>query len=140
MVNDKCPFTGALIGRQFGCQCSEEVTRREGPSIACNNTDMQAQCTQLFSQMKSAAITKLGYEDDLTQIPHAVLMKIQMGGLCGLQNIVNKKESGAESKALSVGDIQALVSGANQTFGSIENIPLNDLVEDIIHYKLKRRR
>ena len=88
MENYKCAFSGALIGKQYGCQYALEVTRREGPSIACTSANLHEQCALLMVELKAAAIPHFGFEDDLTQMPHSVIMKIQSGGLAALRSFM----------------------------------------------------
>jgi hypothetical protein len=135
MENYKCAFSGALIGKQYNCQYALEVTRREGPSIACTSATMHQKCAMLMEDLKAAALPQFGHEDDLTQMPHSVLMKIQSGGLAGLQ----KHLQGASSVTV-VDNIAQLVTDAEQRFGRLSAIPYGDFVQDIVEFKLRRRR
>lgn len=135
MEHYKCAFTGALIGKQYGCQCALDVTRREGPSIACTSQSMQEKCAALLHSLKSTALPQFGYEDDLSQMPHSVLIKIQMGGLAGLQRQLQNA-----SELYPVGDIQQLILEAEHQYHSVVNIPVTLLVPDMLDFKLPRRK
>jgi hypothetical protein len=135
MENYKCAFSGALIGKQYGCQCALEVTRREGPSIACTSADMHLQCAGLLDQLKAAALPHFGFEDDLTQMPHSTMMKIQSGGLAALQ-----KHLDGTFDLPNVANVAQLVITAEQRYGGLSEIPYAELVQDIVEYKLRRRR
>ena len=135
MENYKCAFAGALIGKQYGCQYALEVTRREGPSIACTSEDMHDKCALLFKELKAAALPHLGYEDDLTQMPHSALMKIQMGGLSALQkNILGT------SDLADVTNVAQLLGEAQQRFSDLRAVPYTQFVQDIAEFKTRRRR
>lgn len=135
MENYKCAFSGALIGKQNGCQYALEVTRREGPSIACTSQQMHKQCAVLLDALKSAALPQFGYEDDLTQMPHSVMMKIQAGGLAALQ-----KHLHSTTGLTAVDNVAQLVMDVNQHYDAISSIPFDRLVQDIVDFKLRRRR
>jgi hypothetical protein len=135
MGNFKCAFSGALIGKQYGCQYALEVTRREGPSIACTSDSMHQKCAVLLAEMKAAALPHFGYEDDLTQMPHSVLMKIQSGGLAGLQ----KHLQGTTSLA-AVENIEQLVIEAEKRYADLSAVPFSKFTQDIVDFKLRRRR
>jgi hypothetical protein len=64
-------------------------------------------------------------------MPHSTLVKIQAGGLLGLQRQL------ADSAATTVADINALVEKAAKD--GIEAIPVDRLVADITEYKVRRR-
>jgi len=136
MTEYKCAFSHPLIGGQFGCENAEQVTRRGGPDIACREEGAHAQCERVFQRMKEAVLPAFGAEDDLLSMPHSVLVKIQYGGLLGLQRLLGA--GGAD--VAEVRNIHALVGQAVQAHGSLEAIPYPALVEDITSFKLKRRR
>ncbi len=121
--------------RSFGCDHAEEITRRDGPDIACNSLNANNLCIELFEQLKSRALNAMDYEDDLTTLPASVLQKIQYGGLLGLQTVV---DSAAQSE--KVVNIVSLVGKAAEHFNSIDKIPYETCVDTIVKYKLKRRR
>jgi len=133
MENFKCAFSGALMGKQYSCQNALEVTRREGPSIACTSADMHQKCAELLGELKAAALPSFGYADDLSQMPHSVLMKIQSGGLLGLQNHLHG------TTGFVVENIEHLVVEAEKRYGGFSLIPYTDFVQDIVEFKLRRR-
>ena len=87
MEEYKCAFSNTLVTGQFGCEKAEQVTRRGGPDVVCSSDKAHQQCEKLFQRMKQAALPAFGVEDDLLSMPHSVLVKIQFGGLLGLQRL-----------------------------------------------------
>jgi hypothetical protein len=136
MEEHKCPFSAPLITRQFGCAHSQEVIHRGGAEINCTQAAAHSQCTQLFQRLKAAALPAFGVEDDLLSMPHSVLVKIQYGGLLGLQHVLRAAQPAAER----VEDIQALVSEALVRFGSTADIPCASFVTDMTTFKPRARR
>ena len=132
MQEYKCAFSSTLITNQFGCEKSEPVTRRGGPDVACTSTEAQRRCEKLCQRMKTAALPAFGVEDDLLSMPHSVLVKIQFGGLLGLQRLL-------ESGAAEVKNVHALLNRAAEKYGNLDAIPYPALVTDMTSYKLKRR-
>jgi hypothetical protein len=131
----KCPFHSTLIARDFGCQHAIEVTRREGPDAACGNATAHQACTRFFAALRGAAVPAFGVADDLTVMPHSVLVKIQFGGLLGLQRLMAR-----EAQPDKVDNVTAVVMQATEFFDSLDGIPYQDLLPDITGYKLRRRR
>lgn len=128
----KCPFRATLMTRSFACEHAEEITRREGPDIACNSSELNSRCFNFFNELKGRALAKLGYEDDLTSLPASVLQKIQFGGLLGLQSQMDRNASSE-----LVDNIAALIERASQC---LDDYPFDVCVEAVEKYKLKRRR
>ena len=131
----KCAFNGTLIGDQYGCLKSEHVTLRSGPDVVCTAEEAGHRCAGLFNRMKAAALPAFGVEDDLLSMPHSVIVKVQFGGLLGLQRLL----SGLPADSPKVDNIYALVDQALHEYGDLDAIPCQSLVEDITSYKLRRR-
>ena len=131
----KCPFRAPIMTRSFACDHAEEITRREGPDIACGFSEANEKCFEFFAQLKATALDTMGHEDDLTTLPASVLQKIQFGGLLGLQSQVDSAAS--EDR---VDNIVALVDKAISQYGAIDKFPFDVCVERIVSFKLKRRR
>ena len=134
MEEYKCPFSAPLISHQFGCTKATEVVRRGGVEINCTDAAARSRCDQLFQRMKLAALPAFGVEDDLLSMPHSVLVKVQYGGLLGLQRLVRAEPQVGER----VDDIHALVAEASLRFG--DAVPCGSLVDDITAFKPRARR
>jgi hypothetical protein len=114
----------------------QQVTRRGGPDVACTSEAAHQQCARLFQRMKDVALPGFGVEDDLLSMPHSVLVKIQFGGLLGLQRLLD----GSAAVSAEVKNIDGLIGRALKQYGNLEAIPCTAIVEDMTSYKLKRRR
>ena len=88
-MENKCAFSQTLIGGQFACAHAEPVVRRGGAEIACRSADASQRCATLMQCLKDAALPAFGVEDDLLSMPHSVLVKIQFGGLLGVQRLLD---------------------------------------------------
>ncbi len=68
-------------------------------------------------------------------MPHSVLIKIQHGGLLGLQRIMD----GAPTVDQTIANINDLVERAHHHYGDYATIPYSEFVQDMTAYKLRRR-
>ena len=136
MEQHRCPFSAPLISHHFACTHAQEVIRRGGTEIECANASTHARCEQLFHCLKTASLSAFGVEDDLLSMPHSVLIKVQYGGLLGLQRLLSSPVPAAER----VEDINTLVAQAQASFGSAEATPCDQLVAEITAFKPRSRR
>ena len=136
MEEHKCAFSSTLVTNQFGCEKAEQVTRRGGPDIVCASDEAHQRCENLFQRMKQTALPAFGVEDDLLSMPHSVLVKVQFGGLLGLQRL----QGDSTNESAVVKNIHGLVGQAIGKHGGLDAIPCQAFVEDMTSYKLKRRR
>jgi hypothetical protein len=133
MAETRCAFHTILRAGQAHCSLAEHVTRREGPDVDCRSPEAQARCAALLVRLKAVALPAFGVEDDPLAMPQAVMMKVQLGGLTGLQAMMGE---GGEA----VADVDGLVTTAAVRFGGVDGVPVQELVDAITSFKLKRRR
>ncbi len=131
-----CPFSATLVQEDFGCPNANPIVRRGGAEIACTAAQAHARCKNLFQRLKDAALPEFGVEDDLLKMPHSVLVKVQYGGLLGLQRSLDS----SAGPGSAVDDIDSLVAAAVERFGSVDTIPCADFCDTIVSYKLPGRR
>jgi hypothetical protein len=136
MTDRICPFSATLARDAFACTQAESVIRRGGTEFACRSPESHDRCRAVFGQLKAAALAAFDVDDDLTRMPHSVLVKIQFGGLLGLARLTPGQPTGTDR----VGNIDDLVTAAVTHFGSPLAIPANELAGDMTGYSLARRR
>jgi hypothetical protein len=112
-----------------------EVVRRGGAEYDCSDADAHRRCTTLFAGLKQAGLAAFEVADDLTQMPHSVLVKIQVGGLTGLRRVL---DPAADADA-PIADVAALVTQAEGTYGGLQQLPLAQFTDDMLGCKLERR-
>jgi len=132
----KCPFQTPIIAEDFACRLAQAVTVRNTPQVHCQSETALALCQRLYEHLKTAGLAAFGMQDDLTSTPHNIYLKIQYGGLLGLQaksGIVPAEENG-------IHDIRALVEAATRDGTQLERLPYAELVPFMQAQQTKRRR
>lgn len=129
-----CPFGSTLVTETCACVHAEQVVRRGGAEIVCQDDAAYSRCSNLFQHLKQVALPAFDVEDDLTTMPHSVLQKIQFGGLLGLQTLVT------DHAPDQVANVASLLDEVEAKLGNIDNLPVDELLPYITEYKLKRRR
>lgn len=132
-MTSKCPFAAPLTKGLVRCRHAEEVVRRGGSEFDCRSEAHHGLCTGLFERLKAQALPAFGVEDDLTTMPHSVLVKVQSGGLLGLGRLMG----GVADQPIE--DVAALVDAALGRFGGLEDIPVAEIEGDMTGFKLERR-
>ena len=128
----KCPFAASITARRADCAKATQVVRRGGSEYDCSDAQAHARCTALFARLKPVGLSVFAVEDDLTQMPHSVLVKIQGGGLAGLQRL-------AGQSAERIADIDTLITHAVDDAGGVDGIAVDALGADMDAYRLERR-
>lgn len=133
-MEQKCPFAMPLTKGLATCHNAQEVVRRGGSEFDCRSAADHRVCARVFQGLKSQALPAFGVEDDLTVMPHSVLVKVQSGGLRGLERLLGERGSDTP-----VPDIAGLVGQAVERFGSPELFPYSKLEKDMLSFNLERR-
>lgn len=127
-----CPFAAPLTVRRAACSQAQEVVRCGGAEYDCASTLALTRCRRLHERCKQAGLAAFGTVDDLTQVPHSVLVKIATGSLTGLAALCNAAPA-------PIADVEQLVATAEQQFGDIEQIPIAPLTQAMLACQLERR-
>lgn len=127
-----CAFASPLVTEQYTCHLAQQVVRRGGTEVACQDNAACARCEAVFEWLKQVCLPEFEVEDDLTRMPHSILQKIQFGSLAGLQVLLQYAQPDSV-------DIDQLLNQAADKFGGVDALPYRELVETITHYQLKRR-
>ena len=134
MIGDACVFALTQISNDFACEHGDLVTRRAGPDIACRSADMKTQCENVYEQLKKIGLAEFEFEDDLTQVPHGVWVKIQFGGLLGLSNMV------CDQQQNTVDNIASTIKHVLHEYAQLEQMPQDQIIASMNAYRSRRRK
>lgn len=131
----RCVFEKAILTRRCSCLCSTRFYLADREGIACDSTPAHSRCKQFIRQLHENArfVFKIAVPDD--ELPHAKEIKVQSGGLLGLQRILHPELS--EDKVIDIARLTAL---GEKTYGSLEQIPFQEIVKSIARFEGRRRR
>jgi len=134
-INERrCVFEKAILTRRCHCNCSARFYLADREGIACNAEQAHTRCQQLLQLMRKNARFSLKLTGLDDKLPHAKEIKVQNGGLLGLQGILQSDAPGD-----SVVDIAALTVQGIETFGSIPQFPFQEIVKSITRFEGRRR-
>lgn len=135
-VNDRrCIFEKAALTRMFACEKLVRMNIAEREAAGCSNPAAQLQCDLLLEQLRGNAAFALKLTHVSGPLPHAKELKVQCGGLLGLQRSMDD-----DSTARSVPNIFALVEAAKRTYGDLEALPFREIVKSVTGFQGRRPR
>jgi hypothetical protein len=125
-----CPFEKSVLTHCAECSRAEKHNIAEREVVACNSAEAQKDCVALRDSLRHNFKFALGKLHIDGPLPHAQEMRIQCGGLRGLQFILDGNDS--------VPDISALMAMAQQKFGELADFPYAQIVRFTnTHYKAR---
>ena len=132
-VNPKpCAFGKVILSRN--CACSKVIKRyaAEREMVACSVDTEREQCVELLDLLRQNSAFALKLTHIVPPLPHGPEMRVQCGGLQGLQHEVDGTEE--------VVDISALLATAMTKFGSFDNLPYSRIVQSVVSCEIRKKR
>ena len=131
----RCVFEKALQTRQAACSQSHRFCLADREGVSCQLDLAHKRCTSLQELLRSNANFALGLPRIDSPLPHNKEIKVQLGGLLGIQHCLC--EQGAESQ---IDDVHTLLTQSIERYGSLTEIPFEQVVKFIVSFEVKRRR
>jgi len=133
-----CPFGKAILSSRCGCQHFQRVNIAEREAAACRVPEAHTTCTFLLDKLYQNAQFALKLPKLDAPLPHAKAMKVQCGGLLGLKKVLHFSTPEDETKQVT--NIYAIVTQALKEFESIEQLPYQEIIRDVVHYVAREKR
>jgi len=124
----RCWFEKSINSRKCRCARMERFNLADREGVRCTNKEAQLQCEHLLRLMREKAIFALQMTKLEGPLPHAKEVKVQLGGMLGLQKTLHPELSGADE----VNDIHATLEEAVARYGSIEALPFEQIVQTVV--------
>ncbi|MDX2456904.1 MAG: hypothetical protein QNL87_05300 [Gammaproteobacteria bacterium] len=136
-VNDRrCVFEKTINSRRSTCKQARRFHLADREGIACRSASGNALCKELLDHMRSKARFALHLTSADSPLPHAREIKVQTGGLLGLQGLLHTEKSDADN----VENIIGLIDTALARFERLENLPYDIIVQAIVKFEGRKKR
>lgn len=125
-----CPFGKAILALCCACSLSRKRAIAEREAVICTQAAAHGQCGKLYELLRrnsSFALKQAHADEPLT---HARNMKVQCGGLHGLQQALDETEE--------VGDVAVLVEASRLKFGSLEAFPYSLIIQSVAAFQVRK--
>jgi hypothetical protein len=132
-VRLSCPFEKAILSRCAGCDQARKFNIAEREAVACEAAVEREKCVTLHGLLHQNASFVLKQIHSGEPLPHAKEIKVQCGGLLGVQRLFDQGASLVEN-------IHALAVEAQQRFGTMQDVPYQGVAKEIAAYEGRRRR
>ena len=133
-MSTRCPFEKAILGAQCACDMATRFSIAEQMGVDCRSDIARNNCTTLLVYMRDRARFALKVTDSSAGLSFGKEMKVMLGGLIGLQQQMAPQEGVSR-----VQNIHALVQQAQAVYGSLDELPYQEIVKSIAAFQGKRR-
>jgi hypothetical protein len=136
-INERfCPYEKSILTNNCECSLAKRFCIAEREGVRCSSDAAQARCIQVLELLRQQARFALKATDQRTALPHAKAMRVQVGGLRGLQAAL------APSHPIPsrIEDVHAIIEAAQERFGDLADVPFQPIIQQIAAYKGRKRR
>lgn len=131
-IEHPCPFEKTLLAGCGTCALAQRRNIAEREAVACREADACATCADLLGLLRRNATFALHLSHpEEERLTHAQEMKVQCGGLAGLQRILTGTSE--------VCDVGALVRAARRSENGLEGLPWSALMQSVAAWQPRRR-
>ena len=134
-INERfCPFEKSILTNSCGCSRAKRFCIAEREGVQCTVDACQARCIALLERLRSHARFALKTVALQATLPHAKAMRVQVGGLRGIQAALTPDAEVPKQ----IKDIDAVVAAAVAEFGNLDALPYQTIVQQITAYRGRR--
>ena len=129
----RCVFEKAILSRRCACTHSHKFCLAEREGVACQAKDNQKRCQQFLQQAREKALFVLKLTQLGGVLPHAKEIRVQLGSLSGLTELLDSTEPE------TISDANDLLNRAEKKYNGIDKIPTESLVRAIMRMEGRKR-
>lgn len=130
-----CPYEKAILSRICACEKAAKSNIAEREAIGCSSSVAQQLCVELVNHTRKRANFALGVAHTSGALPHAKAIKVQCGGLLGLQRVLDGSED-----SVHVHNVHGLIRRALKRFKNLDALPFEQIIRSVARYEHRRRR
>jgi hypothetical protein len=134
IAKTRCVFEKALTNNQCKCRFAKHFWLADREGYACNSDKNSSICRYLLEKLRENSRFFLKIHSVGAQLPHNADIRIQVGGLKGLNRVFNDDDSDQ-----FITDIKTLVEQAEARFKSLDQLPYSEIVKSIASYQGRSR-
>lgn len=135
-VQCDCSFEKAILGTCCNCTLAHRHYIAEREAVSCQSIPAHETCRTLHALLQHNALFVLKLTHTRQKLPHAQEIKIQCGGLLGLERVVHNLDMDPPS----VRDVRSMVVKALAEFAALEALPYSEIMKSVAAFEARHRR
>ena len=137
-INDlPCVFQKAILTRTCACSRAHRFCLAEREGVACTSPAARDRCADFLHRLRENARFAMGVVAVGGAMAHGKEMKLQCGGLRGLQHAISGVEGGGIEG--NVEDVSGLLDQGLARHGEMADLPYAEIVQGVAEFKNRRR-
>jgi hypothetical protein len=131
----RCVFEKSVLSRRAGCSYAHRFCLADREGVSCQDKSAQALCKNVLDKLRENALFALQIKRLDGPLPHAKEMKVQLGGLAGMQQALKLRHDSDET----IKNIHHVISSIIREYGEIEALPYIEIARAVSAFKSRKR-
>lgn len=128
-----CVFEKTLTSNRAKCAFSKHFWLADREGYSCKSSECASICSEFLQNMREKSRFTLKLKTPGEALAHNMEIRVQAGSLQGLHHLFGGQPG-------IIPDIQQLVSGARQKYGSLQALPYAEIVKFVSSFQGRSRR
>lgn len=130
----KCVFEKAMCSLKCNCSRGQMFRLADRHGYACHSATHQQMCGALLDKLRAHTVFVFKLRDIDGPLPHNKEIRVQNGGLLGLQKLL----SGMEQE--QVDDVSALMELLQVRYADLDRLPFSEIMQSVTAYQARPKR
>lgn len=129
----RCVFEKSVLSRRAGCRYAHRFCLADREGVSCQDKTAQDLCKQVLDKLRENALFALQIKRLEGPLPHAKEMKVQLGGLAGMQQALQLDSNE------TIENIHNVISTIIDKYGKIDALPYVEIARSVSAFKSRKR-
>jgi hypothetical protein len=129
-----CAFEKSVLTNECHCHLAERFCIAEREGVHCLSAESQQRCLRWLELLREQARFALRTEEERRLLPHGKAIRLQVGGMRGLQKVLP-----ADNEAATAIDVDHALANAQEHFGTLDQVPFSAIMRDVAAYQVRKR-
>ena len=132
----RCVFEKALTHNQAKCRQARHFWLADREGYSCKSSESSSICRELMEKLRENSKFVLKLHDISGPLPHNMEIRVQVGGLRGLQVQLDASKPAADM----VNDVCSIIEHAIEKYTSLQQLPYSEIMQSVTQYQGRKRR
>lgn len=131
LISKPCFFERSILALKTQCTKATKKNIAEREVVMCASEQYAERCQSWLALLRQKSQFSLRIPEQVSVLPHAKEMKVQVGGILGLCKMLEK---GTDEPGFQP-DVFEVLEACNERTGSFEHLPFTEIIREIVQFR-----
>lgn len=131
-----CPYEHGILTNRCHCPLSKRLCVGEREAVECTSPEALSLCQSFLDTLRTKARFALKRQTEQAALPQITKVRLQIGGLHGLQRICHPDAR----LPMLITDIHGLIEASLNQYPDLDSLPWSLIIQEIANYRDSKKR